>query len=162
EARHETPKNGPQNSQPKTPSSFYRAGVWRMGLLAARCLPSWWAAALARLVVSAYACILPRRRLVVEQNLLPVVQRAAAAARKLSWDLYRQFAVKLADLLRSEAGRPVDALFVELTGWEHFVAAQAERRGVLLVTPHLGNWEFGGPLLTQRGYSLQVITLAEP
>src|SRR4029077_20302242 len=37
-----------------------------------------------------------------------------------------------------------------------------EKRGILLVTPHLGNWEFGGPLLTKRGVKLQVITLAEP
>jgi KDO2-lipid IV(A) lauroyltransferase len=33
---------------------------------------------------------------------------------------------------------------------------------VLLVTIHLGNWEFGAPLLTQRGIKLQVITMAEP
>ncbi len=31
-----------------------------------------------------------------------------------------------------------------------------------MLTPHLGNWEFGGPLLTRRGITLQVITLAEP
>jgi lauroyl/myristoyl acyltransferase len=31
-----------------------------------------------------------------------------------------------------------------------------------LLTPHLGNWEFGGPLLSKRGVTLQVITLAEP
>jgi lauroyl/myristoyl acyltransferase len=33
---------------------------------------------------------------------------------------------------------------------------------VLLLTPHLGNWEFGGPWLTQKGITLQVITMAEP
>jgi KDO2-lipid IV(A) lauroyltransferase len=33
---------------------------------------------------------------------------------------------------------------------------------VLLLTPHLGNWEFGAPFLTQQGVSLQVLTLAEP
>src|SRR6185295_6246746 len=36
------------------------------------------------------------------------------------------------------------------------------QRGVLLLTIHLGNWEFGAPLLTQRGIKLQVITSAEP
>jgi lauroyl/myristoyl acyltransferase len=151
-----------RTSQPRTPSSFYRAGVWRVGLLAARWLPSSLATALAKLILSAYALVAPHRRRVVEQNLLPIVNRDPAAARSMSWKLFRQFAVKLTDLLRYEAGRPVDRLFSELTGWEHFVAAQEQRRGVLLVTPHLGNWEFGGPLLTQRGYQLQVITLAEP
>ena len=151
-----------QNSKPETPSSFYRAGVWRIGLLAARWLPASSATALAKLILSAYACLAPHRRLVVAQNLGPIVGCDPAVARQMSWNLFRQFAVKLTDLLRYEAGRPLDNLFAELTGWEHFVAAQDQRRGVLLVTPHLGNWEFGGPLLTQRGYPLQVITLAEP
>jgi lauroyl/myristoyl acyltransferase len=57
---------------------------------------------------------------------------------------------------------PIGPLLSDATGWEHFQAAHAENRGVLLVTPHLGNWEFGAPLLTQRGVSLQVLTLAEP
>ena len=53
-------------------------------------------------------------------------------------------------------------MFAELSGWEHFTQARATRRGVLLLTPHLGNWEFGAPLLAQRGVELLVITLAEP
>ncbi len=76
--------------------------------------------------------------------------------------MVQQFALKVADLWRYESGLPVDHLFGEWTGWEHFTKAQAEKRGILLLTPHLGNWEFGGPLLTQRGVNLQVITLAEP
>ena len=76
--------------------------------------------------------------------------------------MVEQFALKLADLWRYESGLPIDHLFGEWTGWEHFEKAQAQKRGVLLLTPHLGNWEFGGPLLTQRGVNLQVITLAEP
>jgi KDO2-lipid IV(A) lauroyltransferase len=56
----------------------------------------------------------------------------------------------------------VNHLFAELTGWEHFTAAQAKGRGVLLVTPHLGNWEFGAPLLAAKGVKLLVLTRAEP
>ena len=33
---------------------------------------------------------------------------------------------------------------------------------MLLLTPHLGNWEFGGLWLTRRGVELQVLTLSEP
>jgi len=57
---------------------------------------------------------------------------------------------------------PMENLLGEATGWEHFANALAQKRGVLLLTPHLGNWEFGGPWLTRRGITLQVITLAEP
>ena len=35
-------------------------------------------------------------------------------------------------------------------------------RGTLLVTPHLGNWEFGGYVLSERGIKLHVVTLIEP
>jgi lauroyl/myristoyl acyltransferase len=31
-----------------------------------------------------------------------------------------------------------------------------------LVTPHLGNWEFGGAFLVEKGYRLLVLTQAEP
>ena len=68
----------------------------------------------------------------------------------------------MADLWRYESGLSIEHLFGEWSGWEHFAQAQAQKRGILLLTPHLGNWEFGGPLLTQRGVNLQVITLAEP
>ena len=47
-------------------------------------------------------------------------------------------------------------------GWEHFTAAHARGKGVLLVTPHLGNWEFGGAFLVEHGYKLLVLTQPEP
>src|SRR5258706_15111524 len=53
-------------------------------------------------------------------------------------------------------------MFGEYSGWEHFVEARKEKRGVLLLTPHMGNWEFGAPWLARRGVTLQVITMAEP
>jgi KDO2-lipid IV(A) lauroyltransferase len=52
--------------------------------------------------------------------------------------------------------------FSEFVGWQHFERARAAGRGVLLVTIHLGNWEFGAPLLKMRGVDLHVITQAEP
>jgi lauroyl/myristoyl acyltransferase len=57
---------------------------------------------------------------------------------------------------------PIENTFGHATGWERFENALAQKRGVLLLTPHLGNWEFGGPWLTQKGITLQVITMAEP
>ena len=76
--------------------------------------------------------------------------------------LFHNFAIKLTDLWRFEAGLPIDHLLGEATGWEHLENARAQNRGVLVLTPHLGNWEFGGPWLTRRGIPLQVITFAEP
>jgi KDO2-lipid IV(A) lauroyltransferase len=103
-----------------------------------------------------------RRCEIVIQNLLPAVGGDRKVAEQKAHKLLHNFSLKVADLWRFESGLSVDELFGEFTGWEHFTAAQAQKRGILLVTPHLGNWEFGGPLLTKRGVQLQVITLAEP
>jgi lauroyl/myristoyl acyltransferase len=96
------------------------------------------------------------------RNLLPALNDDARSARIATRELFKQFGIKLADLWRYESGLSIYNLFHDLTGWEHFQAAQARKRGVLLVTVHLGNWEFGAPLLTQRGVKLQVITGPEP
>ncbi len=145
-----------------SPSSLYRAGVWRLGLRITRLIPASVAAGLSRVLASTYWTLAPNRREIVVQNLLPALNGDRAAAERKGRELIRQFALKVADLWRYESGLPIDDLFGEWTGWEHFLTAQKEKRGVLLVTPHLGNWEFGGPLLTKRGVKLQVITLVEP
>jgi KDO2-lipid IV(A) lauroyltransferase len=109
-----------------------------------------------------YWLFCPNRRRVVFENLLPAVHGDTRAAKITTRELFQQFAIKLADLWRYESGLSIYNLFYSLTGWEHFEAAQAKGKGVLLVTIHLGNWEFGAPLLTQRGIRLQVLTTPEP
>ncbi len=98
----------------------------------------------------------------VVQNLLPVLGGDRRAAEKTARALFGQFAFKLADLWRLEAGAPLNGCFNELCGWEHFEKAHARGRGVLIITPHLGNWELGGPLLVERGLRVLVITQSEP
>lgn len=144
------------------PSSFYRAEIWRMGLFLARRVPPFLFTRLARGLASIYWMSCRRRREVVVENFLPPLGNDRQTARILARELFQQFALKLTDLWRFESGLPIYNLFHNLVGWEHFQAAQARKRGVLLLTIHLGNWEFGAPLLTERGVPLQVITLAEP
>ena len=168
-APRRTPENGTQpnllttqDGRPSTPSSLYRAELWRVGLLLARCLPRGLCATLGRLAVAAYWQCAGHRREVVIENLLPALNGDRAAAVKKARALFRHFALKLIDLWRYEAGLPIDELFGVTSGWEHFERSRTDQRGVLLVTPHLGNWEFGGPSLSRRGVNLHVITLAEP
>ena len=70
--------------------------------------------------------------------------------------------MKVTDLWRYESGVPFESWLGEWNGWEHFTAAHARGKGVLLVTPHLGNWEFGGAFLVEHGYPLLVLTQPEP
>ena len=46
--------------------------------------------------------------------------------------------------------------------WGIFEAAHQRGRGVLLITPHLGNWEIGGPVLVRHGDQTLAVTQAEP
>ena len=149
-------------AQRSEPSMFYRGGFWKMGVTLARVLPPGWCDWIARTLGSLYWRFGSGRREVVGQNLLPIFAGDRVATERTTRGLFRQFGRKLADLWRYEAGLPVEGMFTELTGWEHFTAAQAKGRGVLLITPHLGNWEFGAPLLASRGVKLLVLTQAEP
>ncbi len=144
------------------PSVFYRAEFWRVGVGLARHLPHGLLGRIAGHLARMYWAFNPARRRIVFENLLPVLNGDRLAARITTRELFQQFGFKLADLWRYESGLSIYNLFRDLTGWEHFQKAQAKARGVLLVTIHLGNWEFGAPLLTQRGIKLQVITGPEP
>src|SRR5688500_5003357 len=149
-------------SDPRGPSWLYRLAPSRAAVFMARHLPDFVLGRLAVHGAQAYWASRPARRRVVYENLLPVVNGDPLAARIATRELFAQFGLKLADLWRYESGMSVYNLFDSLTGWEHFEAAHAQGRGVLFLTIHLGNWEFGAPLLTQRGIRLQVITLEEP
>jgi KDO2-lipid IV(A) lauroyltransferase len=57
----------------------------------------------------------------------------------------------------SNKGRWVE----EEVGGDYMVEALREGKGVICVTPHLGNWEIGGLLFSFRGGKLNVLTLDE-
>ena len=68
----------------------------------------------------------------------------------------------MADVWRYESGVLKHSWLNEQKDWDHFEAVKARGQGVLLITPHLGNWELGGPLLAHHGYKLLALTQAEP
>lgn len=143
-------------------SALYRSELWRAGLLAARVLPPFLLEAVARSLALGYWATNAQRREIVTRNLLPALQFDRPAAQRKCRALFRQFGLKLADLWRYEGGGELERMEFGAGAWEMFEAARSRGRGLLLLTPHLGNWEFGAPLLRQRGVSLQVITQAEP
>ncbi|MGV3755068.1 MAG: MMPL family transporter [Verrucomicrobiota bacterium] len=146
----------------KAPSQLYRVGWWKAGLWLGKNLPEGLVGLVARTLSRLYAILNASRLSVVEDNLRPIVGADNPVLRGKALQLFSNFGQKLVDLWRYESGADVKGLFGEWTGWEHFEAAHKKGKGVLLVTPHLGNWEFGGPLLTQRGVKLLVLTQAEP
>jgi lauroyl/myristoyl acyltransferase len=154
--------NPPRAATPAKQSSLYRAEVWSLGLLVVRVLPTKLGEWLGRRVGAFYCLVQPRRLEVVIKNLLPVLNGNRVAATQAARALFQEFALKVIDLWRFESGEAVDQWLTDLGGWEIFAAAHARGKGVLLVTPHLGNWEFGGAVLAKRGFKLLVLTQPEP
>ena len=147
-------------SAPARPSSLYTPRLWKAGLSMWKWLPEGLAAFLADALGFIYCMVARKRRAVVIENLLPVVSCDRALASQHCHELLKNFARKLVDLWRYEAGH--DIVPTALHGWEHFEKARQHGRGVLLLTPHLGNWELGAPLMLRKNMPLLVVTLDEP
>ncbi len=147
---------------PSRPPGFYNAALWRLGLFAARVAPRSALAPLARFGAWVYWQSEKTRRETVINNIMPAVDGNRAKAEAAARRLFLNFGDKLVDLFRCEAGCPAEALIEQLVNASIVLDAGNRRNGLLLVTPHLGNWEFGGYVLAARNITLHVITLAEP
>ena len=144
------------------PSSSYRAEVWRVGLLAAKFFPRSVCRAFSWCAGFVYSILNPARVATVAGNLGPVFDGNEHLARRAARSLIRRFSLKMTDLFLCESGAHIKIDLVSWSGYEHFQSAVDRGRGVLFVTPHVGNWEYGGYLLAQRGVRLLVLTQAEP
>jgi predicted exporter/lauroyl/myristoyl acyltransferase len=151
-----------QISAMSSPPKIYRAAAWKFGLMAVRVIPQGLLYWLAETLAVFYAATHEERREVVIKNLLPVVNGNRELAEVECRRLFRNFGQKLVDLWRCEAGLPSAPLIAEFIGADTVLKAHERKQGVLLVTPHLGNWEVGGYALADRGIKLRVVTLAEP
>jgi len=119
-------------------------------------------AKLSRVALDVYWALARERRKVVIHNLMTALGNDRVSGEKKARELFDVFGLKLVDLWRYEAGLPIDELLGQSSGWDNFLEARAQKRGVLVITPHVGNWEFGGPWLTRLGFDLQVVTQTEP
>jgi lauroyl/myristoyl acyltransferase len=142
--------------------AFYRGGLWRLGLLAARIFPVVFLKSVAAGLADLYWQFQRQRCEVVVQNFLPVFAGDRVAAEKAARAAHRKFAAKLVDLWRVESGEQVHNWLTIPGALEIIHAARRRRRGTLFITLHLGNWEHGGLLLNQHGIRLTVLTQAEP
>ncbi len=71
---------------------------------------------------------------------------------------FRNYGKVLFDFFRLPALDP-DALEADVigAGWEHLDAALAWGRGVVLVSPHLGNWDLAAAIVAARGYRISAV-----
>ncbi|MGA3284214.1 MAG: MMPL family transporter [Verrucomicrobiota bacterium] len=151
-------EGGDNTTQP----AFYRAGLWRLGLVIVRILPVGLVKGFAVVVAEFYFRLQRQRCEIVVRNFLPVFAGDRAAAEKAAHRLHRKFAAKMVDLWRVESGVPVQNWLTNPVELEIIHAARQRGHGTLFITLHLGNWEHGGLLLTELGIRLTILTQAEP
>lgn len=86
----------------------------------------------------------------------PTAARVRLTARRS----FRNYSKSLFDFFRQMTIDP-DLIEVDtyVEGAEHLDAALAEGRGVVLVTPHFGNWDLAAALTAARGYA--IVALAD-
>ena len=147
---------------PDAQPAFYRGGLWRLGLWAARIFPAVFLKTVAAGLADLYRLFQRRRCEVVAQNFLPVFAGDQVAAENAARAAHRNFAAKLVDLWRVESGEIVRNWLTNPGELEIIHAARRRGHGTLFITLHLGNWEHGGLLLTQLGIRLTILTQAEP
>lgn len=76
--------------------------------------------------------------------------------------LFVHFALVCEEVLRLPQVTAAElAARFHFTGVEHFEAALARGRGVILVVPHLGNWELLGAAIAHHGWPLHSFYLAQ-
>ena len=131
-----------------------RIAYYRLAAAAARALPRPARLRVARGLGRLLARAVPAERRAVRANLSRVLAGAppdrieAAVAQT-----FANFGAFFADLLtlNRRPGADLGAYVARADGEHHLDAALAVGRGVVLLTAHLGNWEFAGRLLSTRG-----------
>lgn len=156
------PPGAGTNSAPAKQPAFYSGGLWRLGLLAAKILPTSLLKAIAAGLADVYWLFQRRRCEVVVQNFLPVFAGDKSAAEKAARAAHRNFAAKLIDLWRVENGEVTRNWLTTDGELEIIHTARRRGHGTIFITLHLGNWEHGGLLLNQLGIRLTILSQAEP
>lgn len=109
--------------------------------------------------------ILKKVREEVKQN-IRVIGRGNYSeedASRLAKQCFQNYSHKLLDYMamdRLNSSNQGDWVEKEV-GEENLREALARGRGVICVTPHLGNWELGGYVLASKGYPISILTLQE-
>jgi KDO2-lipid IV(A) lauroyltransferase len=84
--------------------------------------------------------------------------RDPAQRKRLARATFRNFAQRIGNLMRLPSMTPTELRAVaSIKGLEVLDRALAEGHGVILVSPHLGQWEFCAATLAAHGYRINVV-----
>ncbi len=132
-----------------------RVLVGALGLLGWQAA-SWIGSRIARL---AYRPLGIRRGVTTRQIAAAFPELAAAEVEDIavrSYESLGRTSVETAILPGTPRGEILDRI-ESVEGWQHVEDALAGGRGLIIVTGHIGNWEFGGSYLAARGLALDAV-----
>jgi len=106
----------------------------------------------------------PRARAALEANLARLMPDAPPAARRaMAREAFDHFALSLLDFLRmGRLDQQTLTEAIEIRGAEHLEHARAAGRGVIVLSAHLGNWEWGAAWLAAHGERVSVVARPHP
>ncbi len=97
-----------------------------------------------------------RERAIVQANLSVIAGSRPAEQATLAREVFRNFGRYVVEFFNVHRVAHPE---VEVEGYEHLLSAQRARRGVIVLTGHLGNWELGGVLIQRMGFPVSVVAL---
>ena len=141
---------------PLSVTTAYRVGAWF-----ARHLPEPLVTALVDVAARVAPRLAPARAFLARRNLERAWGRQLSdpEARRAVGELFASYGRYWAESFRlpSLTAEAVDAGF-DLDGYEHLARAKHEGRGIILVLPHLGGWEWAAFWLTQiEGFGVTAV-----
>ncbi|HAM41305.1 MAG TPA: hypothetical protein DDX89_05955 [Candidatus Omnitrophica bacterium] len=130
---------------------LYRLGLWLNALLpwALGVRVAAWGGAWHRRVC-------PADRAIVRSNLSVLLSEGIAENDPRIREVFRHFGWYLLEFFRGHR----DDLHASISGYHHLLSAVRPRRGCIVLTGHVGNWELGAILLARAGWPISVVALS--
>ncbi len=136
--------------------------LYQLGSFCTRFLPPALVYRLAAAVADLNYLVNARSRRSVIANLAHVRGNAAwpEPSARIARRVFHHFAYNIVDFLRLPAmDRARLAAAIDVEGLEHLMDALARGRGVILLSGHIGNWEWGGAFFTLSGIRVKAVAL---
>jgi KDO2-lipid IV(A) lauroyltransferase len=105
--------------------------------------------------------LVPRARRAIEKNLENVLGKASPLTEKArSFRLFVNYAQSITNMYCLHHGQPVP-VEATTTGAEHIFKLQAQGRGAIVLTGHLGFWQIAPILMQRKTYPPLTVAMAE-
>ncbi|MFN2463741.1 MAG: lysophospholipid acyltransferase family protein [Candidatus Dormibacteria bacterium] len=151
----------PPGKRPRRRADPLLGRLFRAGGRASALLPPGVRYGLARAGGTAGYGLLPGLRRQALQNYAGILHLApdSPAVRRVAREAIVGYSKLIADFLAlSELSREDVMRMVDWRGWEHIQAGLAEGKGIIVVTPHFGNWDMAAAAAAARGLKVTAVT----